>query len=232
MRQEDGGKLVKVFGLVLFEPKDLRSRVAGQHRVADGADRPLGAAEFRGDFLALGGSRSVAPEFGRSNHFARLIERNETVLLTAHPDGPDLGGAGLGLPQRLPHGAGRRLAPGVRMLLLGPWRQTGDQIVCLRRGGEDFAIARVHDQGLGRLRAAVDADEECSHFNSGQPPGSAGRMKNARRAVQHFASERRLKLFPAAKAKTAAPQLPHELKQAFCTKLGHSSRVSGQSRLL
>src|SRR6266852_2376225 len=85
MRQEDGGELVKVFGLVIFEPKDLRSRVAGQHRVADGADRRLGAAEFRGDFLALGGRRSVAPEFGRSNDFARLIERNETVLLPLTP---------------------------------------------------------------------------------------------------------------------------------------------------
>jgi hypothetical protein len=41
-----------------------------------------------------------------------------------------------------------------------------------------------------------------------------------------------LKLFPSAKAKTAAPQWPHPLKPALCTKLGHPSRISRQSRLL
>ena len=39
----------------------------------------------------------------------------------------------------------------------------GNKIVFLRRRSQDFAIARIHDQGLGGLRAAVNAEQEGSH---------------------------------------------------------------------
>ncbi len=87
-----------------------------------------------------------------------LVERNEAVLLAAHADGFDFGGDGFGLAQGAADGAGGGVAPGVRVLLFGAGRQVGDQVIRLCRGGEDFAVARVHDEDLGGLRAAVNAE--------------------------------------------------------------------------
>ena len=80
------------------------------------------------------------------------------MLLAADADGFDLGGDGFGLAQRAADGAGGGVAPGVRVLLFGAGRQIGNQVVFLRRRGEDLAVARVHDEDLGGLGAAVNAE--------------------------------------------------------------------------
>ena len=70
-----------------------------------------------------------------------------------------VGGGGLGDGE-----AGfQRVPPGVRMLLFGARRQVRNQIVFLRGRGDDLAVARVHDQDLGRLGAAINAEQEGSH---------------------------------------------------------------------
>ena len=85
------------------------------------------------------------------------------MLLAAEADGLDLGGGGFGLAERLTDRAGGRIAPGVGMLFFGAGGEVGNQIIGLRGGGEHFAIARVHDEDLGGLGAAINADQQCSH---------------------------------------------------------------------
>ena len=108
-------------------------------------------------------SHSAAVEVSHQSLAGRMtspcfVERHKAVLLAAHADGLDLGGDGFGLAQRAADGAGGGVAPGVRVLLLGAGRQIGNQIVFLRRRGEDLAVAGVHDEGFGGLGAAVDAE--------------------------------------------------------------------------
>ena len=63
----------------------------------------------------------------------------------------------------LPDGGAGGFAPRMRMLLLRARREVGNEFVGLRSGAEHLAVARVHDERLGGLRAAVDADDECAH---------------------------------------------------------------------
>ena len=120
-------------------------------------------AELRRDLLALGGGGGVAPKFGGADDLAVLVERHEAMLLPAHADGDDLGGDGLGLAQRLTNGLGGGVAPGVRMLFLRAGRQGWESNRRPARRAEDLAGPGVHDERLGGLRAAVNADEKCSH---------------------------------------------------------------------
>ena len=41
---------------------------------------------------------------------------------------------------------------------LAPGGQIGKQVIFLRRRGDDFAVARVHDEDLGGLGAAINAE--------------------------------------------------------------------------
>src|SRR5206468_6717107 len=108
-----------VFWLALFHPENLRRGEAWKHRIADRANGRFQTPDFRHDFVALGGCRSVAPEFGRANDLAVLVERNETVLLAAHADGLDFARARRRQRQRLANGLLRRVTPGVWMLFFG-----------------------------------------------------------------------------------------------------------------
>ena len=108
-------------------------------------------------------SHSAAVEVSHQSLAGRMtspvfVERHKAVLLAADADGLDLGGDRFGLAQRAADGGGGGVAPGVRMLLLGAGRQIGNQVIFLRRRGEDFAVAGVHDEDLGGLRAAVNAE--------------------------------------------------------------------------
>src|SRR5207249_7124522 len=105
----------------------------------------------------------VAPEFGRTDDLAGFVERHEPVLLAAHADGFDLRSAGFRRLERLPDGSGGGVPPGARMLLLRAGRKVGNQIVSLRSRGDDLAVLRVHNEHLGGLRAAINAEQECAH---------------------------------------------------------------------
>ena len=163
VRQQHRGQALVVLRLVLLQPENLGRGEAGQDGVAERANGLLEPAELLGDLVALGGGGGVAPELGRADDLAVLVERHEAVLLAADADGLDLGGGRFGLAERAADGGGGGVAPGVRMLLLGAGRQVGNQVVFLRRRGEDFPVAGIHDEDLGGLRAAVNAEQECSH---------------------------------------------------------------------
>src|SRR5258706_15528523 len=151
---------------MFLKPENLRRREPGQDGIAQRADRLLHSSELLRDLVALGHSGGIAPEFGWPDDFARGIERNEAVLLSAHPYGFHLGRHRFGLAQRDANGAGRSVAPRMWMLLLCPRWQIRNQTVFLRRRRQHFPITRVHHQDLGGLRAAIDAKQERSH-NSG-----------------------------------------------------------------
>ena len=86
------------------------------------------------------------------------------MLLSAHTNGFDLGSVRFGLAQRAADGGGGSVAPRVRVLLFRAGRQIGNQLIFLRRRGEDLPVAGVHDKDLGGLRAAIYAEQKCSHI--------------------------------------------------------------------
>ena len=149
MREEDGGELREVFRLVIFEPENLRDGEAGENRVAHGLARTFEAAELGGEFLALGDGGGIAPELGGADDFTGLVERHKTVLLPADADGDDFAGLGLGLLERALDGLRRRVAPRVRVLLLCPGREVGEEVVTGGRAAEHLAGLGVHDEGFG-----------------------------------------------------------------------------------
>ena len=161
--QEDGGEAGEVFRLVAFEPENLGGGEAGGDGVADGFDGGLESAEVAGDLLALRNGGGVAPEFGGADDLALFVEGDEAVLLAADPDGLDFGGGGAGVAEGLADGLGGGVAPGVGMLLLGAGGEVGEEIVGGGGAGENLAIAGVHDENLGGLGAAVDAENEGAH---------------------------------------------------------------------
>ena len=144
---------------MIFEPENFRRGEAGQDGVAQGFDGRFRPAELLGDLIAFGGGGGVAPKFGGTDDFALVIQRHKAVLLAADADGFDFGGR-----QLWPARKAWRMALAVAsrqvcgMLLLRAGREIGDQIVGLRGGGQDLAVLRIHDQHLGGLRAAIDAD--------------------------------------------------------------------------
>jgi len=163
MGQQHGGQTLVMLGLMLFEPENLRCREAGQHGIAQQPDGLFLAPEPFHDLFAFGGGGGVTPQFGRADHLAVLVQRDEPVLLAADPDGLDLGSRGLGLTQRPPNRRRGGVTPGVRVLFLGAGGQVGQEVVLLGGGGQDAAVAGVNDQRLGGLRAAVHTNNQCSH---------------------------------------------------------------------
>ena len=115
--QQNGRGLFPVRGLVLPEPENFWSRVAGKHRVPDALDDLTGSPEMPCDLSALGGGRCVAPELGRSNDISFAIQWNEPVLLAADSDPPDVG---FPCPQLFEHHAhgGLRCGDPLRRILL------------------------------------------------------------------------------------------------------------------
>ena len=79
------------------------------------------------------------------------------MLLAADANRLYFGSHGFGLAQRPSHGAGGGIPPGMRMLLFGSRRQTGNQIIFLGSRRDHLPVSRVHDDSFRRLRAAVDA---------------------------------------------------------------------------
>ena len=163
MRQQHLGKPREILRLMFLEPQNLGGGEAGEHGVAERLERFLCAAQFLRDFLALRGGGGVAPELGRANDFAVLVQRNEAVLLSTHANGLDVGGTGFSATQRLPHRRRRRVAPRMGVLFFRARREIGDEVIRLRTGTEHLAGARVDDEDFGRLGAAIDADDESFH---------------------------------------------------------------------
>ena len=148
---------------MIFEPKNFRSGESRKNRIAQQLDRFLQAAEFFHDLVAFSGSGRIAPKLGGPDYFSLVVERHEAMLLSTHPNRHHVCSHCFGLPEPLPDGAGSGFPPGVRMLFFGAGGQIWNQIVSLRGGGQDFSIARIDHQDLGRLGPAIDAYQEISH---------------------------------------------------------------------
>ena len=123
---------------------------------------------FKPPSFSVISSHSAAVEVSHQSLAGRmtspvLVQRHEAVLLAADADGFDFGGGRLGLAQGAADGGGGGVAPGVRVLFFGAGRQIGNQVVFLGGGGEDLSVAGVHDEDLGGLGAAIDAEQESSH---------------------------------------------------------------------
>ena len=81
MRKKDLGETREMFRLVALQPKNLRRGETGQHVETDEINERARAAEMGADEVALLRRGGIAPELGRSDDPAILVERDETVLL-------------------------------------------------------------------------------------------------------------------------------------------------------
>ncbi len=142
----------------MFQPQQLGRGVARQHRVADEFDQPVDPAKFLVEFLTLGLGRDVAPELGRPERVARLIERDEAVLLAADPDGFDLAPPFAHLFETLGDGFSSGVEPDFRILFDMPGRQALDRAVGPLRERDHFPGLDIEDQGLGALGSAIDSE--------------------------------------------------------------------------
>ncbi len=142
----------------MFQPKQLGRGVARQHRVADLLDQPFRSAEFLVEFFALRLGRDVAPELGRPERIARFVERDEAVLLAAHPDRFDLAAPFAQFFETFGDGFGGGVDPDSRILFDMPGRQALDRAVGALRERDDFAGLDIEDQRLRALGAAIDSE--------------------------------------------------------------------------
>ena len=159
MRQQDGGDLGEILGLILFDPKQLRNRVTGQHGIPCQSDDAGLSAEFMGDLGALSLRGSVAPELGGTHRLVIRTESDQPMLLTAHADAGDLGFVRAELLQALSHAAVHRVDPALRMLFQMTGGQAFDQIIGAVSGSENPAAVEVENDGFRALRAAVDTEK-------------------------------------------------------------------------
>ena len=158
VREQDGLERLVMGRLLLLQPEDFRGGVAGEQRVAGELDQPLGAAEFRLEFLALPDGRGVAPELRRADDLVLFVERHEAVLLPADADREDFLLARAELAEDFGDGGADGVEPDLRVLLHVPRRQSLDEAVRLRGAGEGLAGLEVEREGFGALGAAVDAE--------------------------------------------------------------------------
>ena len=158
------GEALKIRRLVLFEPKNLRSGESRQDVVSRECDGFFTPAECGTDFLALRGSRSVAPELRRADDREVGIERHEAVLLAGDADPADLGFFGSEIGEDLAHGLTKGIPPDGGILLGMAGRETFDESVGLAGGGHDFPRVSVEGDGFQALRAAIDAKRD--HWSS------------------------------------------------------------------
>ena len=144
---------------MFFEPKNFARSEAGKNRVAEFLDRAFQAAQLAHDLVALFRCRCVAPQLGWTNDLAFFIKRHETVLLAADPDGSHFAGRGLGLLERSANAGLGSVDPVGGMLFLGSGGEAFDQAVSLGAFAKNLAVFCVHNQCLGGLCAAIDADD-------------------------------------------------------------------------
>ena len=158
MRQGDMGELGEIRGLVLLQPKNLWRGEAGQNVISRESDCFFTTTELGADFIALGGGRSVAPEFGGADDLVIGIERHEAVLLTGDAYACDLGFAGTEIGKDFLHGLREGIPPDGGILLEVAGGQSLYQPIGCAGGGDDFSGITVEGDGFQALRAAVDAE--------------------------------------------------------------------------
>ena len=150
--------------LVATNGYDFRQNVDGDVYVFLGLETMEGWAAGRADFIALGGGRCVAPEFGRVDNLMIGIERHEAVLLAGNADPADLGFSRPEIGEDLGYSLAERVPPDGGILLGVTCWQAPDEFVGLAGGGQDVSRVAVERHGFQALRAAVDA--ECDHWSS------------------------------------------------------------------
>src|SRR5262245_39660055 len=86
MRQKDRCQTGKVFWLIFLEPKNLGGGKARENCIANGSDGLFEPTKLLHYLFTLCGCRGIAPELCRPDHLSVLIQWDEAVLLSAHPN--------------------------------------------------------------------------------------------------------------------------------------------------
>ena len=161
MRQADAhGPRIRV-GLVRGHPRDLRRGVAGKDEVPGELENAAVAAERPCELGALGRGRRVVPQLCRACRTIAAVEAHEAVLLPGHADAADVESL---TAQRIADRAPERVDPPAGVLLARTVIAF-DELVWRATHGEDTAGRRVAQYDFGRLRAAVHAEKDTSHFS-------------------------------------------------------------------
>ncbi len=122
------------------------------------------AAHLREQALVFRRGFGVAPELGRAQHCALLIEQDQTVLLAGDANAEDRLAVDVRRLQGLAGGADERVEPLLNVLFAAAVGAT-DHRVWRRAQTEHLAAAGIEDDRFGALGAAVDTQEElcCCH---------------------------------------------------------------------
>src|SRR5690606_11628853 len=107
--------------------------------------------------LVFGGRLSVAPELGRAEHHALLIEQHPAVLLAGDANAENLLTADPGCRQCLPSRLLEGIHPLLRLLLASAIG-TALQRMAGAAGAQHLAAVGIQHQSFGALRAAIDTE--------------------------------------------------------------------------
>src|SRR5258708_37598345 len=129
MGKQDAGNRFVVFRLTLFQPKNLARGPVWHHRVPKQFNQGGVSTEFIDDLLALFGSRSIAPQFRRSDYFIRSIEDDYAVLLSTHPTSLNFVCSLTDLLDTLLNGGVGSVDPFLRILLHIARGEVGNKVV-------------------------------------------------------------------------------------------------------
>jgi len=182
--KQDGAGPVEVLRFILFEPKNLRRRVTGQHRVASLLNQPgLAAKGFR-KLIALRGSGDVSHHNFAGRMTSSFSSRTTSPsLLPAHSDSADLSPAFSNRGEAGLYGGIESPGPALRLLLQVPRRQPLDQAVAFDRRSDDLPRSGVEDHALGALGSAVNSKNNMTGL-----PERTGAARHLKLATISFAS--------------------------------------------
>ena len=169
--QQDVGDPGPGLGLVLADPDELGRREAGQGIVAGDLDQPL-RPDGLPDQVAFRAGSLVVPEDRRPEHVVGPIEQDGAVHLPGQPDRGDVVGTDPGRGQDRPD-RGLRRGPPQGRVLLAPQR-LGCREVVLGDADRPDEARLVDQDGLGRGRRDVDAQDEGHGLSAGWQPRSGG----------------------------------------------------------
>ena len=159
-------------GVMLLQPHQLGRREPRRHRATAGL----------GQGARLGFRLDIAPQLGRMQHFAGVIEHHHAVLLTTHADRAHPGTIHAVGSERFLRGLHKALPPVGRILLGGTRSRTRRRGQSATGTRDHAARVRVKNQDFDTLRAEIDSEIQ-GHRDAppGGPPSLAARLRPAAR---------------------------------------------------
>ena len=162
--------------LVCGEPRDLRRRITRKDLVAREFKYAARAAELQRQLRGFARGRRVVPQLRGPHRSIASVQAHESMLLPGHGDAADLEAP---VAHRVAHGDAERVDP-PRGFLLARAVVAFDQLMRRATDRDDRASLRIAEHDLGRLSAAIDAEEDAPHSLAATAPRSSAAREATR----------------------------------------------------